>query len=100
MDNKGLFIVIRRYGANYDRQKPLEAQSEWEPHRLFMRALEAEGLVRLGGPLEGAIEVLLVFRAESKEEVVRRLEADPWTRSGMLLTTTVQRWNLRIGAVA
>lgn len=100
MENKGLFIVIRRYGPPYDRQRALEAQSEWEAHRLFMRAVEAEGVVRLAGPLEGGTEALLVVRAESKEEVVRRLEADPWTRSGMLITASIQRWNLRLGAVA
>jgi hypothetical protein len=60
---KSLFVVIRRYGPPYDPQKPLEAQLDWEGHRLFMNALEAEGLARLAGPLEGTTEVLLVFRA-------------------------------------
>ena len=62
---KSLFVVIRRYGPPYDPQKPLEAQLDWEGHRVFMNALEAEGLARLAGPLEGTIEVLLVFRADS-----------------------------------
>jgi hypothetical protein len=60
---KSLFVVIRRYGPPYDPQKPLEAQLDWEGHRLFMNALEAEGLARLAGPLEGTTDVLLVFRA-------------------------------------
>jgi hypothetical protein len=47
---KSLFVVIRRYGPPYDPQKPLEAQLDWEGHRLFMNALEAEGLARLAGP--------------------------------------------------
>jgi len=53
---KSLFVVIRRYGPPYDPQKPLEAQLDWEGHRLFMNALEAEGLARLAGPLEGTTE--------------------------------------------
>ena len=60
---------MRRYGPPYDPQKPLEAQLDWEEHRIFMNALEAEGLARLGGPLEGTTEVLLVFRAESEDEI-------------------------------
>ena len=48
-----------------------------------MNALEAEGLARLAGPLEETAEVLLIFRAENKEEIDRRLKADPWTRSGI-----------------
>lgn len=48
-----LFVVIRRYGPPYARDLPLEEQQDWEAHRAFMNALEAEGIVRLGGPLEG-----------------------------------------------
>jgi uncharacterized protein YciI len=94
---KKLFVVMRRYGPPYDPQKPLEAQLDWEEHRVFMNALEAEGLARLGGPLEGTTEVLLIFRAESEDEIDARLRADPWTQSGILSTTRIVRWNLRIG---
>ena len=96
---KSLFVVIRRYGPPYDPQKPLEAQLDWEGHRLFMNALEAEGLARLAGPLEGTTEVLLVFRADSENEIDERLKADPWTRSGILSTSRIARWNLRLGEV-
>jgi uncharacterized protein YciI len=97
---RSLFIVIRRYCPPYDPGKPLEAQLDWEGHRTFMNRLEEEGLVRLGGPLEGAGEVLLVFRAMTEGEINQRLEADPWTRSGVLSTTRIARWDLRIGEVA
>ena len=93
-------MVIRRYGPPYDAGRPLEAQLEWEEHRVFMNALAAEGLARLAGPLEGTGEVLLIFRAESEDEIERRLAADPWTQSGILTTVRIARWNLRLGAVA
>jgi uncharacterized protein YciI len=94
-----LFAVIRRYGPPFDPQKPLEAQPEWEGHRVFMNALEAEGLARLAGPLVDTGEVLLVFRAASEGEIQERLAADPWTRSGILSTVQIARWDLRVGAV-
>ena len=97
--SKSLFAVIRQYGSLYNPQKPLEAQPEWEAHRVFMNALEAEGLARLAGPLEETAEVLLIFRAENKEEIDGRLKADPWTRSGILSTERILRWNLRLGEV-
>jgi uncharacterized protein YciI len=97
---KSLFAVIRQYGSLYDPQKPLEAQPEWEAHRVFMNALESEGLARVAGPLEETAEVLLIFRAANKEEIDRRLKADPWTRSGILSTERILRWNLRLGEVA
>jgi uncharacterized protein YciI len=92
-----LFMVIRRYGPPYDREKPLEAQLEWEAHRVFMNALEAKGVARLDGPLEGGDDVLLIFRAGNKDEIARDLADDPWTRSGILTTTRIAGWNLRIG---
>jgi uncharacterized protein YciI len=94
---KWLFMVIRRYGPPFDPEKPLEAQLDWEAHRVFMNALEAKGLARLAGPLEGTGEVLLIFRAENESEIEQCLTADPWTRSGILSTTRVARWNLRLG---
>jgi uncharacterized protein YciI len=97
---KSLFAVIRRYGPPYDPQKPLEAQPGWEAHRVFMNQLEAAGLARLAGPLEKTADVLLIFRAESKEEIDRCIEADPWTQSGILSTERILRWNLRLGKVA
>jgi uncharacterized protein YciI len=95
-----LFVVIRRYGPPYVRGLPLEEQQDWEAHRTFMNALEAEGLVRLGGPLEEREDVLLIFRAEDKDEIERRLADDPWTKSSVLSTARISRWNLRIGKMA
>ena len=97
--SRSLFAVIRRYGPPYDPQKPLEAQPEWEAHRVFMNQLETAGLARLAGPFEETAEVLLIFRAENKEEIDRRLEADPWTQSGILSTERILRWNLWLGEV-
>jgi uncharacterized protein YciI len=94
-----LFMVLRRYGPPYDPGKPLEAQPGWEEHRRFMNELEAKGLARLAGPLEDGKEVLLVFRATSAEAVEQHLAADPWTASGILTTTRIARWNLRLGEI-
>jgi uncharacterized protein YciI len=96
---KSLFVVVRRYGPPFDARKPLEAQPEWEAHRVFMNASEANGLVRLAGPVEGTDEVLLIFRAENEEDINRHLASDPWSQSGILSTTRIARWNLRLGEV-
>jgi uncharacterized protein YciI len=96
---QGLFMVIRRYGRPYDPGAPLEAQPDWEAHRVFMNALEAKGLARLAGPLEGREDVLLIFRAESRDAIERHLASDPWTKSGILSTIRIARWDLRLGQV-
>lgn len=91
---KGLFVVLRQYGPPYDPTQPLEAQLDWEAHRVFMNGVEADGLVRLGGPLGGSGEVLLVFRATNPREIDERLAEDPWTRSGILSTARIVPWDL------
>jgi uncharacterized protein YciI len=96
---QNLFMVIRRYGGPYDPTTPLEEQLDWDAHRAFMNALETGGFARLAGPLEDCGDVLLIFRAESRDTIERQLAADPWTQSGILSTIRIDRWNLRLGQV-
>jgi len=64
-----------------------------------MDALEAEGFVVLGGPLEGTDDALLVIRAGTEDEIVSRLSGDPWTSKDLLRVSRIARWNLRLGAL-
>jgi uncharacterized protein len=94
-----LFIILRRYGGAYDPTRPLEAQPEWEAHRVYMNRIEDAGISRLAGPLAGGGDVLLIFRAGNAEEVEGILAEDPWTQSGLLTTQRIARWDLRVGEV-
>ena len=76
----------------------MEQQPDWRGHADFMNALLAEGFVRLGGPLEGDREVLLIVRAKDAAEIDRRLAADPWT-GRLLETLRIAAWTLRLGAL-
>ena len=80
---KKLFAVIRTHGPAWQTAQSLADQADWDVHASFMSALQREGFVVLGGPLEGTSDVLLIIRADSPEEIVERLSADPW--SGNLL---------------
>lgn len=94
-----LFAVIRRRGSAWQASLKLEEQPRWDTHAAFMDALVSDGLVLLGGPLEGTSDVLLIVRAASPEEIVRRLEADPWTTSALLRIAQITPWTLRLGAL-
>lgn len=94
-----MFAVIRKRGSGWKASLPLEAQQEWDGHAAFMDALAAEGFVVLAGPLDSTSEALIIVRANSAEEVDRRLANDPWTRSGMLETIKLAEWTLRIGSL-
>jgi hypothetical protein len=95
-----VFAVTRSRGPAWEHALPLEGQREWDAHAQFMDALEAAGVVVLGGPLEGTSEVLLIMRAASEEHIAEQLKDDPWTELDLLRTDRVVRWTIRLGRLA
>ncbi len=96
---KQLLVVIRTRGPSWQSTRPIEGQADWAGHATFMDALANEGFVLLAGPLEETSQALLVVRAGSSSEVHARLAADPWTINGLLQTTLVTPWTLRLGSL-
>jgi uncharacterized protein YciI len=94
-----LFAVIRTRGPAFEPSRPLEEQADWPAHAAFMNGLVRDGVVILGGPLEGTADVLLVMRAETADEARRQLAADPWTARDLLRVTRISPWTLRLGAL-
>ena len=95
---KRLFVVIRSHGAGWRASRSMEDQEDWQAHASFMNTLEKEGFVLLGGPLEGTHEVLLVIRASTADEIVKRLSADP--SGDMLRISRITPWTLRLGSLS
>jgi uncharacterized protein YciI len=93
------FAVIRRRGPKWDHARPLRQQALWDEHAVFVDNLEAEGLIRLAGPLEGANDALLICRGESSEAIEARLAQDPWTPADMLYTARIAPWNVLVGSL-
>jgi len=96
---KQLFAVIRTRGAAWQASRALEDQEDWEAHASFMNALEEEGFIVLGGPLEGTEDVLLIVRANTTDEIIERFAADPWAGSDLLRVSRVTPWQLRLGSL-
>ena len=96
---KQLFAVIRSRGPAWQASRPLEDQEAWDAHASFMNALQKEGFVVLGGPLEGTCDVLLIVRAKTADEIADRLSADPWAGRDLLRVSRVTPWNLRLGSL-
>jgi uncharacterized protein len=94
-----LFAVIRTRGPAWHHAQPLEGQPDWAGHAAFMNALAREGVVVLGGPLEGTSDVLLVLRAETAGEIRARLAEDPWAREDLLRVSRIAPWTLRLGSL-
>jgi uncharacterized protein YciI len=94
-----LFAVIRTFGPARQDHLPLEAQTDWDSHAVFMNRLKSEGFIVVGGPLEGTPDVLLIVRAGSADEIVERLRGDPWTTSDILRVSRISPWTIRLGSL-
>ena len=100
MENSKIFAVIRTRGGAWHPELGLEHQTDWRGHAVFMNALHTEGVVLLGGPLEGTSDVLLIMRAATPDEILARLEADPWTGMDLLRVSRISLWTIRLGSLA
>jgi uncharacterized protein YciI len=96
------FAVTRDAGPEWIDGLTAFEQPGVNDHVTYMNSLAAEGVVLVAGPLAGTeagrIRVLLVANAASEADVRRRLAADPWEVAQRVVTTSVEPWNLLVGA--
>lgn len=72
-----------------------ESMDEVRPlHRAYLSSLKDAGSNIASGPLaDGAPGALLLFEAESADEVARLLDEDPFWTHGFILERTIRGWN-------
>ena len=96
------FVVIRDAGPAWTDGKGAFEQPGVDEHAAFMNTLGDEGIVVFAGPLAGSehgrIRVLLIINADNEAIIHDRLGADPWAQAQRLVTTSVEPWNLFVGA--
>jgi uncharacterized protein YciI len=96
------YAVIRDAGPAWTEGKGAFEQPGVDDHAAFMNALADEGTVLFAGPLAGSehgrIRALLIVDTTSEAAIVDRLAADPWAQAQRLVTTSVEPWNLVVGA--
>jgi hypothetical protein len=88
-------VVLRRAGPQWDASKPLEAQSGWPEHAVFMDGLVDDGFIVLGGPLADEVRTAHVVEAESEQAIRDTLARDPWSESH-LLVDSIDAWTIRL----
>jgi uncharacterized protein YciI len=96
------FTVIREAGPSWTEGKGIAEQPAMSDHAAFMQTLADEGFVLFGGPLAGSehgrLRALLIVDANSDDEIHRRLAGDPWVPTGRIATTSIESWNVFVGA--
>jgi uncharacterized protein YciI len=95
------YAVIREAGPGW-AEGGIAAQPNVADHAAFMNELADEGFVLFAGPLAGTengrLRALLVVNADHDGEIRHRLADDPWVRTDRLVITSIEPWNLLVGA--
>jgi uncharacterized protein len=83
------------YAVQYAYTDDTARRDEVRPeHRAYLASLLDEGTLLASGPwTDGAAGALLLVSAGSAAEVERLLDADPFTREGVVADRTVREWN-------
>ncbi len=87
-----LYLTAYAPGPDWEHCKPRRNQAEWDAHGEFMDALVDEGVVILGGPLDGE-RAVVVARQQDETSLRARLAEDPWY-DRILTIEQISKWNL------
>ena len=87
-------VVLRQSGPEWRPGHPLEEQSGWQEHAVFMDGLVDDGFIVLGGPI-GDGRVVHAVEAESKEVVRATFARDPWSGTH-LVVKAIDPWTIRL----
>jgi hypothetical protein len=79
-------VFVSQTGPEWEPDRPMEEQSLWPEHAVFMNRLVDEGLIALGGPLHEQGRAFHVWEEVDSEEAIRaELAADPWHESHLIV---------------
>jgi uncharacterized protein YciI len=89
------------FAVNYTYTDDVATRDEVRPsHRVFLRALNADGVVRASGPVDGGIGAMVIVEAESADAALTILDADPFALRGVIAERSVRQWDVVIGGLA
>jgi uncharacterized protein YciI len=96
------YAVTRNAGPAWADGKGAFDQPGASDHAAFMNTLAEQGVALFAGPLAGSeqghVRVLLIAKAPSEADIRHRLADDPWELTRQVVTTSVEPWNLLVGA--
>ena len=88
-------LVLRQSGPEWRPGRPLEEQTRWDEHAVFMDALVDDGFLVLGGPIGKEGRVVHAVDAESEDAIRARLARDPWSETH-LVVESIEPWTIRL----
>ncbi|WP_448575364.1 YciI family protein [Thermomicrobium sp.] len=83
-----LWAAVIRYG-NPDKIKEVRPV-----HRQYLSALRERGKLWASGPFVDDSGALIIYQAESEEEVRQLIEGDPFFAAGVFQDIQLKPWNI------
>jgi uncharacterized protein len=83
-----MFAMITTYGPDTDLRLATRPA-----HREYLKTLIASGNLLHAGPFADDLGALVVFEADSQEQVEGFLAGDPYTKAGVLENAVIREWN-------
>jgi uncharacterized protein YciI len=87
-----LFTLAMRFPDTDDRRSEVRAQ-----HRNYLDELQHDGKLIAAGPWDHERGALIVFQADTADEVRRMLADDPYVAQGILTEAELHEWQPVIG---
>jgi uncharacterized protein YciI len=83
------FVAIIDYTP--DTAKTAQARPA---HREYLKTLQATGNFVIGGPFGGDTGALIIYEAETQDQVERFLQEDPFNQQGVFISWTIRPWKI------
>ncbi len=83
-----VFVVTYGYSA-----EPIDLNMVRPEHRVWLNQQLEAGSLLASGPMVDRQAALLIWRAESIEELNQLLDQDPFEIAGMIGERTIEAWN-------
>lgn len=82
---------IREIAMQPGDERRLQVRAE---HRDYVRELFDRGAIRMSGPLADETGAVLVYDAADEATARALVEADPYTREGVVRELSLREWNV------
>lgn len=68
-----------------------------EAHLAYLRGLKAEGRVHMGGAFADPVDTaLIIYRGETKADVEKMIQADPYMKNGIWPRVVLREWSVAV----
>ena len=88
------------FAVHYTYDQRTALRDQYRPaHRGYLRELFADGILLTVGSYPDATRpgALLIFKANTAEDVAGRLRSDPFVAQGLVTNADIREWNVAYG---